>query len=100
VLGQHCASTGKHRKQGAERRRRTVEMVDARTFVTHRLTLDAHEAGMLPAGRYMAMCGREILPAVMADSGSKLCRVCTPSVIPAQRGGGRKWKAQAGLYGR
>jgi hypothetical protein len=66
-------------------RRRAVEVVDAHTFTAHFLTTDALAAGRHPKGRYIALCGREVLPAGLTEPGHGRCSSCV--AIPAQRTG-------------
>ncbi len=81
---------GKHRSTGGRarvtRRFRTIELVDARTLVAHELTPDALDAGRGPRGRYVALCGADVLPAAMEEPGRASCRWCTAK-IPTQRSG-------------
>ncbi|MGH3825092.1 MAG: hypothetical protein ACRDRA_19990 [Pseudonocardiaceae bacterium] len=56
--------------------------MDARTGTEHRLTLDAAAEG-LPRGRYVALCGEEVLPAALFARQARYCRLCAP--IPTQR---------------
>jgi hypothetical protein len=77
--------TAKHRLPAPEDAARVVErrieMVD-HTGTAHFLTVDAAEHGM-PAGRYTALCGEDVLPAALVAREARYCRLCTP--IPAQR---------------
>ncbi len=75
------------RRAPAPPRRRTVELVDAGTLLTHLLTLDAHVTGLRPQGRYVALCGRDVLPAAMVEPGNgRYCHACLASlVLPTQR---------------
>ncbi len=69
-----------------KRRRRTVELVDARTRLAHLLTPDPLAAGRLPHGRYLALCGADVLPAAMVDPGcGHYCPSCVAPVVPTQR---------------
>jgi hypothetical protein len=80
---------GRHRLKSTQvpaqrpSRHRAVEVVDARTFTAHCLTLDALAAGHLPKGRYIARCGQDVLPASLAEPGRNRCLSCVP--IPRQR---------------
>jgi hypothetical protein len=78
--GRHRHSTSKHRleKRQADRQRRTIDMVDLRTGLTHLLTPDAAEAGLV------ALCGRPVLPAALVDPGAGYCWDCR-STVPSQR---------------
>lgn len=80
--GRHSLKT---RRAERTARRRTVEVVDVRTFTAHVLTQDALAAGRLPKGRYIALCGREVLPAGLTEPGNGRCSSCV--AIPAQRAG-------------
>jgi hypothetical protein len=53
-------------------------MVDLRTGLTHLLTPDAADAGMV------ALCGRPVLPAALVDPGAGYCWDCR-STIPGAR---------------
>jgi hypothetical protein len=79
--------TGKHRLKSRRVQRtkqhRTVEVVDARTLTTHFLTLDVLTAGRLPKGRYIALCGQDVLPVSIVESGRNRCSFCVS--IPRQR---------------
>lgn len=80
--------TGKHRlkTRRAEHtvpRHRPVEVVDAHTPTAHFLTHDAFAAGRLPKGRYIALCGQDVLPASLAEPGRGRCSSCVS--IPTQR---------------
>ncbi|MGH3899319.1 MAG: hypothetical protein ACRDTA_13975 [Pseudonocardiaceae bacterium] len=84
---------GKHRRpRGAGHElvdpRRLFRWVDVRTNTTHLLTPDAAAAGRLRAGRYVALCGADVLPASLTEPGRcGVCQPCTAAVvlIPAQR---------------
>lgn len=47
------------------------------------LTPDALAAGRHPAGRYIALCGQDVLPAGLAEPERGRCTSCVS--IPAQR---------------
>jgi hypothetical protein len=64
-------------------RQRAVELVDACTLTAHFLTMDALAAGRLPKGRYIALCGQDVLPASLAEPGRGRCLLCIS--IPTQR---------------
>lgn len=64
-------------------RHRAVEVVDARTRTAHFLTRDALAAGRDPKGRYIALCGQDVLPASLVEPGSHRCPSCVS--IPSQR---------------
>jgi hypothetical protein len=79
--------TGKHSLKGRRvqrtSRRRAVEVVDARTLTAHFLTMDALDAGRRPKGRYIALCGQDVLPASLTEPGSRRCPSCVS--IPSQK---------------
>ncbi|MGH3889344.1 MAG: hypothetical protein ACRDSZ_22760 [Pseudonocardiaceae bacterium] len=79
--------TGKHSLKGRRvqrtSRHRAVEVVDVRTLTAHFLTMDALAAGRLPKGRYVALCGQDVLPASLTEPGSRRCSSCVS--IPTQR---------------
>ena len=64
--------------------RATIAWVDLRTGITHLLTPDAVAAGRVKEGRYIAVCGAQVIPA-MTESGEGDCQPCHAAVIPAQR---------------
>jgi hypothetical protein len=78
---------GRHRLKGRRvqhtTRHRTIELVDARTLTAHFLTMDALAAGRLPKGRYITLCGQDVLPASLAEPGRNRCQLCVS--IPSQR---------------
>ncbi len=62
----------------------TIAQVDLRTGVRHLLTPDAVAAGRVREGRYIALCGAQVVPA-MTGSGAK-CQLCqAAAAIPTQR---------------
>ena len=61
-----------------------LERVDLRTGITHLLTPDAAAAGRVRAGRYLALCGAQVTPAGMTESGRGHCVTCR-TAIPTQR---------------
>jgi hypothetical protein len=78
--GRHRHSKSKHRleERQDDRQRRTVDIVDLRTGLTHLLTPDAADAGLV------ALCGLAVLPAALVDPGAGYCWNCR-STIPNQR---------------
>ena len=72
---------GKHSKRGAHdrtipaQRRPGVELVDACTRVTHRVTSNELLAGRL-AGNYEALCGARLLSASLTEPGRGRCAEC------------------------
>jgi hypothetical protein len=81
----------KHRRLGRGRptlrRRCVIDMVDVRTLLTHLMTPDAAAAGR--RGRYVALCGADVIPASLTEPGQGRCEPCVRmSVsIPSQRFG-------------
>ncbi len=67
------------------RRRPLIAWVDLRTSLTHLLTPDAAAAGRRGGGRYIAVCGAEVIPASMTEPGRGDCEPCRTSSIPTQR---------------
>lgn len=77
---------GKHRLTGHRTitKRRGVEMVDIRSLVTHVLSDAAAVAGRRGGGRYIALCGAEVIPASLtAAPEGGYCGSCV--AIPTQR---------------
>lgn len=68
---------GRHRR--GTRRRRCLPLVDAHTLMAHYLTDEAFAAGRLAAGRYVALCGRDVLPASLTVAEVEYCRRCVAS---------------------
>jgi hypothetical protein len=64
-------------------RHRAIEVVDARTLTAHFLTMDALAAGRLPTGRYIALCGHDVLPASLTEAGWS--RWPSGVLIPSQK---------------
>lgn len=62
-----------------------LEWVDLRTGITHLLTPDAAAAGRVRGGRYIALCGWDLIPADRTEPARGTCQECTAAVIPAQR---------------
>jgi hypothetical protein len=69
-------------------RRHTVDMMDLRTGTIHLLTSSAAAAGTHRTGRYVALCGADVVRADdLTDPGfPRYCWSCR-SVIPRQRSG-------------
>ena len=84
MAGKHRLNRGRHQVQHAAPHR-AVEVVDARTRTGHFLTMDALAAGRLPQGRYIALCGQDVLPACLTEPGLSRCLSCVS--IPSQRSG-------------
>jgi hypothetical protein len=83
---------GRHRLKGRRQQvpqhgvpHRAIEVVDARTLLGHFLTVDAFAAGRLPDGRYIALCGEDLLPACLVEPGTGRCTDCV--AVPRQRAG-------------
>lgn len=83
-------SKAKHRRgkrrqddQAPRRTAGTVQLVDV-SGTAHLVTVDEATAGVT-RGRYITVCGGEVLPAALVTPGSRYCRLCAP--IPAQRPG-------------
>ncbi|MGH4002049.1 MAG: hypothetical protein ACRDTJ_31810 [Pseudonocardiaceae bacterium] len=76
------------RQQGKHRLRRrpqhVIEMVDARHLEAHFLTDHAAVAGRRVGGRYVALCGAEVIPASLTATPETGCRSCRDAL--AQRG--------------
>lgn len=62
---------------------RSVEVVDARTLTVHLLTAEALAAGRHPTGRYIALCGQDVVPVSLAEIEPSPCPACV--LIPTQR---------------
>lgn len=78
MAGRHSIAT--------RRRARALEIVEARSNVTHILTPEALDAGKKAPGSYVAVCGSRVIPAPMAQPGSgRYCQGCCRA-IPTQRG--------------
>lgn len=81
---------GKHRQRRGRPqlglRPRVFAWVDLRTSVTHYLTPEAAAAGRRGGGRYIALCGAEVLTAGMTDPGRGTCPSCSSTT---QRTGAR-----------
>ena len=77
-MGRHS----KQRHQQTQRRRtvETVELVDT-TGTAHLLTADAAADGY-SGGRYIAVCGGDVLPAALVAREARYCPLCP---VPTQR---------------
>lgn len=73
------------RRRPTLRRRCFIDMVDVRSLLTHLMTPDAAAAGF--RGRYVALCGADVIPASLTEPGRGRCKPCVRmSVsIPNQR---------------
>jgi hypothetical protein len=78
--GRHRHSRSKHRleKRQDERQRRTADIVDLRTGLTHLLTPDAADAGLV------ALCGTSCAARALVDPGAGYCWDCR-STVPGQK---------------
>lgn len=81
---------GRHRLKGRRAEttpapRRAVEVIDAHTFTAHFLTMEALAAGRHPQGRYIALCGQDVVPASLTEPGNGRCSFCV--AVPGQRAG-------------
>lgn len=82
MVGRH--NKPKHRLPSDQaQRQRTVEMVDV-AGKAHRLTVDA-AGGRLSWGRYGALCGEDVLPAVLIAREARYCQLCAPITVPRRR---------------
>ena len=84
VVTEELLMAGRHRLRRRHQVRhaappRAVEVVDARTLMGHVLTLDALSAGRVPEGRYIALCGMDVLPACLVEPGAGRCLDCADS---------------------
>jgi hypothetical protein len=75
--GRHRYRDSQHRRQ-VNRQRRTVDVVDLSTGLTH-LIPDAADAGLI------ALCGRPVLPAALVDPGAGYCWDCRSTIPAGQR---------------
>jgi hypothetical protein len=57
-------------------RQHTIDLVDARTHVQHRVTPEAMNAGR-QSGLYRALCGIYIIVGSMTDQGLRQCAQCS-----------------------
>jgi hypothetical protein len=51
---------------------RVIAMTDARTYRAHLVTDAVAAAGRAPGGRYISVCGMELLPASLGHPGNQL----------------------------
>jgi hypothetical protein len=54
----------------------TVEFADGPTGIAHRLTREAFAAGRRAGGRYVALCGAQVLPARLTAPARSHCPAC------------------------
>jgi hypothetical protein len=57
-----------------------IELVDARTRASHRVSPEALRVGRVQ-GDYQALCGARLLAASLTDPGRGQCRECTSRLI-------------------
>ncbi|MDQ3764947.1 MAG: hypothetical protein M3460_26580 [Actinomycetota bacterium] len=65
----------------------TIELVDSRTEVAHRVTDEAFTTGRRAGGRYRAVCGVLVLPASLTAPGRGHCPACERGSAPTQKRG-------------
>lgn len=74
---------GKHKRRAASvplvaARPRAIALTDALSHIAHRVTDDAAAAGRRSGGgRYVAVCGIEVLPASLTTPERAHCSSCT-----------------------
>lgn len=70
-----------NRRRPTLRRRSFVAMVDVRSLLVHLMTPDAAAEGL--RGRYIALCGADVIPASFTEPGQGRCEPCvrTKTVI-------------------
>lgn len=73
----------RHASASTRPRPRTVEIVDVVSRMAHQLTFDAVDAARGASGRYIALCGSEVLPASLTAPPQGRCRSCI--WVPVQR---------------
>lgn len=80
---------GKHRRPRglSPRSRPVIKWVDVRTSLAHLLTPEAAAAGRGSGGRYIALCGADVIPASLTEPGRGMCQACTTAIvtIPTQK---------------
>lgn len=64
----------------------SIELVDARTRVAHRVSPDLMRAGRAQ-GEYEALCGVRLLVASLSDPGRGRCEPCREQTAPPAAGG-------------
>lgn len=65
----------------------TIEMVDRRTEVAHRVTDEAFAAGRRDGGCYRAICGVLVLPASLTAPARGHCPACERGSAPTRNKG-------------
>ena len=58
----------------------TIEFADGPTGIAHRVTTDAFAEGRRAGGRYLAVCGAQVLPASLAAPARSHCPACERGV--------------------
>ena len=54
----------------------TIGFTDRATGIAHRVTADAITAGLRAGGRYVALCGAQVLPASLSAPARYHCPAC------------------------
>ena len=65
----------------------TIEMVDRRTEIAHRVTDEAFAAGRRDGGRYWAICDAQVLPASLTAPARGHCPACERGSAPTRNKG-------------
>lgn len=74
-MARHSKRRGARARIPERRRPHPVAITDARTRVEHLMT-DAAAMEHRHSGRYLALCGSEVLAASLTDPGRGRCRPC------------------------
>lgn len=74
-MGRHRLAT-KRPRIPRHRRPLNIDMVEVESLLAHRLTPDAAAVGRGPGGRYLAVCGAEVIPAALEEPGRGYCQRC------------------------
>ncbi|HET9256429.1 MAG TPA: hypothetical protein VFO16_14690 [Pseudonocardiaceae bacterium] len=80
MAGKHSKRRRAHAR-APERRLPGIELVDAQTKLTHRVSPDQLLAGRAH-GDYRAMCGAQFPAASMVDPGRGPCQLCQRRALP------------------
>ncbi|MGQ0716901.1 MAG: hypothetical protein ACT4NP_06205 [Pseudonocardiales bacterium] len=77
---------GRHRpgRRVITKRTTTTQVVDI-SGQAHLLTDTAMTTGRGAKGRYVALCGTEVLPAALVAAPEGYCRSCHAATVPTQR---------------
>jgi hypothetical protein len=75
MAGKHSKRRRAHAQTIPAQRRPGIEVVDARTRITHRVTGDELLAGR-QRGNYQAFCGTRVVSASLTDPGRARCTEC------------------------